>query len=168
MSNQKFCLECNEEIPFDGKARCDECQKKYNWWHRYMPPEGNTVTVCASIEPDGVELVTYHPQTGEKQISIVSFEDFSSLCAFADKHQDLMHELHSKATICPECGRCQAEIVERYPYHWLHVRGEKEFYLSRRWKCWNGHEYYTDIYNRYQVSSEEHKKYQGEVEKLGF
>lgn len=166
MSNQRYCRDCYKEIPAEGKARCEEHQKKYEWRHRYMSPEVNTQTVCASVEPDGVELITYHPQTGEKQVSMVSFEDLSSLCAFQDQHQDLMWELHSQQTFCPECGLCQAAIVERYPYHWMMKRGDTEIYLSRRWKCWNGHEYYTDIYNRYQVSSEEHESYQSDVEKL--
>lgn len=164
----KYCRGCNCEISIDGKDRCEECQKKYDWRHRQMPPEVCTLSVCASVEPDGVELVTYHPQTGEKQVAIVSFEDLSSLSAFTDEHHDLMYELHSKQTICPECGHCQAEIVERYPYLWEHTRGETTINLARRWKCWNGHEYYTDMYNRYQVSSEEHKRYQAELESLQF
>jgi hypothetical protein len=48
------------------------------------------------------------------------------------------------------------------------MRGEQQINLARRWKCWKGHEYYTDLYNRYQVSEQEHQNYQAELEKLKF
>lgn len=168
MNGMKYCRGCSKAIPDEGKDRCDDCQKNYDWRHRQIAPEVDTISACASVEPDGVKVITYHPTTGEKQIAIVSFEDFGSLCAFADEHQDLMYELSSKQNTCPECGLCQAEVVERYNYTWEHMRGDTTINLARRWKCWKGHEYYTDQYNRYQVSEQEHKSYQSELENLKF
>ena len=152
------CRECNKPLSDDStRTRCTGCQERYDRRYAHVAPRMDTQSLSASIEPDGVKITLMGGGEG-----IVSFENISELAEWIQTHFDLMANLHQYCQIDynPKCPTCNdtAHVVERYNYYFYYYpHANAQIELSKRWQCWNSHEFYTDLYGKHPVLVETFK-----------